>query len=79
MASATPVMVFVAHEYVVQGFLVVVQGIVGGHYGTTGISEEHVHALVFEGAHKGFSTCYLCCFHIFCHLFWEGLGRARKT
>ena len=52
----------VAHQYVMQRILVVVQGIVGGHYGTTGISEEHVHALVFEGAHKGFSTCYLCCF-----------------
>ena len=54
---------FVAYEYVVQGVLVVVKGIIGGHDGTTGISEQHIHSLVFKGAHKGFGTCYLCCLH----------------
>ena len=53
----------VAHQYVMQRILVVVECIVGGHDGTTGISEEDIHTLVLKRAHQCLGTCYLCCFH----------------
>ena len=49
---------FVAHQNVVQCLLMVVESVVGRHYGTARIAEQHIHSLVFQRAHHGFGARY---------------------
>ena len=50
----------VANEDVMQGLLVVVEGIVGRHDGASRITEEHIYAFVLKASHQCLSTAYLC-------------------
>jgi hypothetical protein len=43
---------------VMKRLLVVVEGIVGRHDGTSGIAEKHIHTLMFEASHQSLSTSY---------------------
>ena len=49
----------VAHQYVVEAVAVVVEGIINGHDGTAGVSENRVYALIEQGTHQYFCSCDL--------------------
>ena len=46
-------------EHLVVATRIIVKSIKGRHYGSTRIAEDGLDALVLEGTHQGFSSCYL--------------------
>ena len=58
---------FVAHQYMVERFLVssrvVVEGIVNGHNRTAWVSEDGLHPLGLQCQHQRLTTCYLLFLH----------------
>ena len=64
---------FVAHEDMVESFLlaprIIVEGIIDGHDAAAGIAEDGLHSLGFQRQHQCLAACNLL-FHVSCvHLF----------